>query len=112
MCCLDFPFFRIEVIGACADVLDKSEGTSFKAYGDESARRLFRQHEGFVAQIGNGLLVSELDRKLSFLMTIYSQRGNILFPAWECFVPSVGIISMLPALQTFSYDAHKETFST
>ena len=25
----------------------------------------------------------------------YSQRGNILFPGWECFVPNVGIIFTL-----------------
>ena len=26
-----------------------------------------------------------------------SQCGNVLFPVWECFVPSVGISSQPPA---------------
>ena len=27
---------------------------------------------------------------------LYSQRGNTLFPAWECFIPSVGISAQKP----------------
>ena len=27
-------------------------------------------------------------------IVIYSQRGNVLFPTWEYFIPSVGIISL------------------
>ena len=27
-------------------------------------------------------------------VSVYSQRGNIMFPTWEYFVPSVGINSL------------------
>ena len=30
-----------------------------------------------------------------YLLVIYSQGGNALFPGWECFVPTVGIIFAL-----------------
>ena len=33
----------------------------------------------------------------------YSQRGNILFPGWECFVPNVGIIFTLNGLSFYSF---------
>ena len=30
-------------------------------------------------------------QRYDFLSDFYSQRGNILFPVWEFFIPSVGI---------------------
>ena len=47
----------------------------------------------------NGLFIFTNDLFFPFggseFASIYSQRGNILFPVWEYFVPNVGIIFSL-----------------
>ena len=52
---LDAPGLGIEVVGAIADVLDKSERLAFEAYRHFATWGVGRQLQGFATQVGDGL---------------------------------------------------------
>ena len=41
------------------------------------------------------MLINKHLYPLSLRLSIYSQCGNVMFPAWECFIPSMGTIFLL-----------------
>lgn len=55
----DFPFLRIEVVGAVADVFHEAEG--LMAVGDEgeAARHVGREHHSLFPQVADGLVVAQ-----------------------------------------------------
>ena len=55
------PFLRIEVVGAVADVLLEADGHSAVGQYHEATRRVLRQHDSLLAQVGDGLLVADVN---------------------------------------------------
>ena len=47
---LDAPRLGIEVVGAVADVLDRTEGDTLVGDGDDAARGVGWENEGFAAE--------------------------------------------------------------
>ena len=48
------------------------------------------------------------ERSISSLrLGYYSQRGNTLFPTWECFVPNVGTLRSQHGNITLSYSYYR-----
>jgi hypothetical protein len=56
----DAPRLRIEVVGAVADILHRAERNAFIGDGNDTARSISRQHEGFATQIFESLGVGEV----------------------------------------------------
>ena len=75
MCCLDFPFLGVQVVGPRADVLGRAERVAQEADGDDAARCVVGQSQGLMAQIGDGLLVGKLH------MRAFGVQGNGLHVA-------------------------------
>jgi hypothetical protein len=60
---LDAPGLRVEVVGAIADVLHRSEGNVLVGDGDEVFGCIGRQHEGLATEIAECLRVGEIDMR-------------------------------------------------
>jgi len=58
---LDAPGLRVEVVGAVADILHRSEGDTFVGHGDDSTWGVGRQHKCFATEIFQGIGVGEGD---------------------------------------------------
>ena len=57
----DAPRFGVEVVGAIAHVLGDAEWMAFVGDDDDATRCFSRQRDGFVAQVGDGLWVADID---------------------------------------------------
>jgi hypothetical protein len=58
---LDAPGLGIEVVGAVADVLDRTEGDTLVGDGDDAARGVGWENEGFAAEVAESVLIREID---------------------------------------------------
>ena len=107
---LDAPRLGVEVIGAIADVLDKSEWVPFEAYCHFTTWGVGRQLQGFTTQIGDGLGVSEIDR-LTRNSSLGREGGNYLR---NCLVHSTPLSIQRGGggESSFLQHAHKESFAT
>ncbi len=52
---LDTPRFRIEVVGAIADILDGPKGNAFIGNGDDPTRGIGRKYKGLASEIFQSL---------------------------------------------------------
>ena len=58
---LDAPGFRVEVVGAVADILHGAERDTFVGDGNEATRGICRQHESLAPKVFQSLGVREVD---------------------------------------------------
>ena len=58
---LDTPRFRIEVVGAIADILDGPKGNAFIGNGDDPTRGIGRKYKGLASEIFQSLEVREVN---------------------------------------------------
>ena len=56
----DAPGFRIEVVGAIADILHRTESDTLVGHGDEAPRGIGRQYEGLAAKVFERFGVGEV----------------------------------------------------
>ena len=102
----DAPRFRVEVIGAVADVLYRSQRLSLVGDGDDASWGIWWQHECLASEILQRLCIWQVCRgKFAF--------WQIGFQHFELRVKGVSILSMLFfPLSTFAQHAKEQAFAT